>query len=158
MKDLWVTIVFCIMGLLIHITGLILLHKHNDRDIYGTQKYLITTLSLTEMSFLAITVVRNYIFYKTDLPFHLGMIFSNYKTFVLTDMYYLTMFGITIDQFLQIFLNLKYDLHWDKKKTKKVLLISFILLNLLYFTYLLVIVASEKYDLPLKVFVNFHTT
>ena len=157
MTDLWVTVVFCVMGLLIHITGLILLHKHDDRDIYGTQKYLITTLSLTEMSFLVITVVRDYIFYKTDLPFHLGMIVSNYKTLVLADMYYLTMFGITIDRFLQIFLNLKYDLYWNMKKTKKVLLISFILLNLLYFTYLSVILASEKYDLPLKVFKNFHT-
>ena len=36
MPHFWVTFAFSILGLLIHITGLLLLHKQNDSNIYGT--------------------------------------------------------------------------------------------------------------------------
>ena len=156
MPHFWVTFAFSILGLLIHITGLLLLHKQNDSNIYGTQKCLITTLSLTEMSFLTITAMRDYIFFKTDLSFYIGMLVSNYKTIVLTDMYYFTMFGIAIDRFMQVHLNIKYDLYWNTKKTRKLLLAFFIILNSLYFIYLVVILSFQRHDLPYQVLQNFH--
>lgn len=76
--------------------------QKEDSNIYGTQKYLITTLSITEMSFLVIAAVRDYIILESDLSFHIGMLVSNYKTILLTGMYYFRMFGIVIDRLMQI--------------------------------------------------------
>ena len=70
-------------------------------------------------------------------------------------MRYFTMFGITIYR-LQIRLNVKYEVYWNSKSTKKVLLTVFIILNLLYFTYLLIAIVYQRYDLTLKILKNFH--
>lgn len=71
-------------------------------------------------------------------------------------MYYFTMFGITIDRFLQIRLNIKYEVYQNSKSTKKVLLTVFIILNLSYITYLLIAIVYQRYDLTLKILKNFH--
>lgn len=71
-------------------------------------------------------------------------------------MYYFTMFGIIIDRFLQIRLNIKYEVYWNSKSTKKVLLTVFIILNLSYITYLLIAIVYQRYDLTLKILKNFH--
>ena len=156
MANISVTIGLCSLGLLIHVVGLTLLHIRDDMNIYGTQKSLITALSLTEMSFLLVGTARDWILYRDELSDYIGMFASNYNTIVLTHMYYFTMFGITIDRFLQIRLNIKYELYWNSKSTKKVLLTVFIIINLLYFTYLLIALSYQRYDLGLKILTNFH--
>ena len=156
MIDVFVTIGSCIFGFLIHAGGLTLLHIRHDMHIYGTQKWLITALSVAEMSFLVVTAVRDYVFYRDDFSDYIGTFASNYKTIVSTHLYYFTMFGITIDRFLQIRLNIKYQLYCNTKSTKKVLITIFIILHLLYLTYLLVALAYQQYELSLKVLINFH--
>lgn len=156
MADVWVTIIFCILGCLIHITGLALLHKQYDRNIRGTQKYLIVSLSLTEISFLIITGARDFIFYRKDLSYDIGMYLSNYQTIVSTQIYYFTMFGITIDRYLEIRMNIKYSIYFNAKKTIKLLITLFITLNTSYFTYLGVVIHYKRYELPLQVLLNFH--
>lgn len=143
MIDVFVTIGSCIFGFLIHAGGLTLLHIRHDMHIYGTQKWLITALSVAEMSFLVVTAVRDYVFYRDDFSDYIGTFASNYKTIVSTHLYYFTMFGITIDRFLQIRLNIKYQLYCNTKSTKKVLITIFIILHLLYLTYLLVALAYQ---------------
>lgn len=108
------------------------------------------------MSFLVVTAVRDYVFYRDDFSDYIGTFASNYKTIVSTHLYYFTMFGITIDRFLQIRLNIKYQLYCNTKSTKKVLITIFIILLLLYLTYLLVALAYQQYELSLKVLINFH--
>lgn len=67
MVDVYTTISFCSLGLLIHVVGLTLLHIRDDMNLYGTQISLITALSLTEMSFLLVGAVRDWILYRDDL-------------------------------------------------------------------------------------------
>ena len=129
MANISVTIGLCNLGLLIHVVRLTLLHIRDDMNIYGTQKSLITALSLTEMSFLLVGTARDWILYRDELSDYIGMFASNYNTIVLTHMYYFTMFGITIDRFLQIRLNIKYEPYWNSKSTKKVLLTVFIIIK-----------------------------
>lgn len=155
MVDVYTTISFCSLGLLIHVVGLTLLHIRDDMNLYGTQISLITALSLTEMSFLLVEAVRDWILYRDDLSDYIAMFTSNCNTIVLSHMRYFTMFGITIYR-LQIRLNVKYEVYWNSKSTKKVLLTVFIILNLLYFTYLLIAIVYQCYDLTLKILKNFH--
>ena len=156
MVDVYAIISFCSLGLLIHVVGLTLLHIRDDMNLYGTQKSLITALSLTEMSFLLVGAVRDWILYRDDLSDYITMFTSNYNTIVLSHMCYFTMFGITIYRFLQIRLNVKYEVYWNSNSTKKVLLTVFIILNLIYFTYLLIAIVYQRYDLTLKILKNVH--
>lgn len=78
MVDVYATISFCSLGLLIHVVGLTLLHIRDDMNLYGTQKSLITALSLKEMSFLLVGAVRDWILYRDDLSDYIGMFTSSY--------------------------------------------------------------------------------
>ena len=57
---------------------------------------------------------------------------------------------------MQIHLNSKYGLYWNANKTRKLLLAFFIMLNLLYFTYIMVIIHFQMYDVPFKILGSFH--
>ena len=105
------------------------------------------------MSFLVITVVCDYIIFESDLSFHIGMLVSNYKAIVVTDMCYSIVFGIVINCFMQIRLNIKNDLYWNANKRRNLLLAFFIILNLSYFTYIMVIIYFQKPQFS-KVFIN----
>ena len=123
--------------------------------LLNTFSHLIVSLSLTEISFLIITAARDFIFYRKDLPYDISLFLSNYQTIVSIQMYYFTMFGITIDRYLEIRMNTKYFLYFNAKKTITLLTTLFIISNTSYFTYLVVAIHHKQYELPLLVLLNF---
>ena len=147
-----VVVLFFPLVTIIHLVGLFLLQKSNDMNIYGTQKYLIIALSLTEVSFLPISAIRECIYHAFYVRHNIGLCLENYMAIVLTNMYYLIMFGITIDRVLEIRLNIRYHLYWNGRKTKKMLQFIFLILNILYITYLVLLFAQQLSSLSLQVF------
>ena len=145
----------CEFAMLIHIAGLALLYKQDDRNIHGTQKQLITSLSLTEVSLLIASAAEDYIIKNSNVSQDFIMLYFNYMLTVLGQMYYVTMFAITVDRFLEIRLNMKYGLYLSEKKTKLMLLVLFSTLNLIFFTYLVLVVANKRYELTFQVQVKF---
>lgn len=128
-----------------HITGMCVLTKVSDRNVCGTQKYLIIALSLTELGFVILSTIREFIYYtRGSRSDNIGLWFAVYILVVIMNMYYLIMFAITLDRFLEIRLDIKYHLYSNKKTVKKVLLSAYIILNALYMTLLCIYLAYRQ--------------
>lgn len=151
-----IVVLFFPLVTIIHLVGLFLLQKSNDMNIYGTQKYLIVALSLTEVSFLPISAIRECIYHVFYLRHNIGLCLENYMAIVLTNMYYLIMFCITIDRVLEIRLNIRYHLYWNGRKTKKMLQFIFLILNILYIIYLALLFTKQLSSLSLQVFAYYY--
>ena len=121
-------LLFGIVTVLLHGTGLLLLTRAKDRHVHGNQKYLIIALSLVELGFVASSVIRESIFYATgSRKDSVGLYVSLYSTVIMGFMYYFIMFVITLDRFFELRLNIKYQLYWNKNRTKNGLIfVSFI--------------------------------
>ena len=151
-----IVVLFFPLVTIIHLVGLFLLQKSNDMNICGTQKYLIVALSLTEVSFLPISAIRECIYHVFYLRHNIGLCLENYMAIVLTNMYYLIMFCITIDRVLEIRLNIRYHLYWNGRKTKKMLQFIFLILNILYIIYLALLFTKQLSSLSLQVFAYYY--
>ena len=130
-----IVLVFGAIITFMHITGIAILAKSSDRNIFGTQKYIIIALSLTELGFVVLSVIRESIYYekgsRTDSR---GLWIGVYILIVIMIMYYFIMFAITLDRFLEIRLNLKYHLYSNGRRTKKVLISAYIITNVIFAT------------------------
>ena len=60
------------------------------------------------------------------------------------NMYYFIIFAIILDRFLEIRLNLKYHLYSNTKRTKKVLMSLYIIINVIFATCLYIFSAQER--------------
>ena len=78
-----------------------------------------------------------------------GELIEAYSIIVSSNMYYFTMFAITVDRFLKIILNIRYPLYWKAKNTKTFLLIFFSILNGLYISYLSLVLIFAWHKMPL---------
>ena len=146
-------ILFSIFGLMLQSTGIMLLQSQSDRNISGTQKYLITTLSLTDITYIIFSIALTCIseFKKSEISKHFSRFLITHKVTVLVNLYYFAMFGIIIDRFMQIKLSITYELYWNKERSKKLLLGYFVMLNLSYFAYLIIALTYQQYDLNMKI-------
>ena len=144
-----IPLIFCIVATPIHVIGLILLFSHEDSNIHGTQKYLIVSLSLTEISFLTLSTTRGFVWFTDTSTKIAGELIEAYSIIVSSNMYYFTMFAITVDRFLKIILNIRYPLYWKAKNTKTFLLIFFSILNGLYISYFSLVLIFAWHKMPL---------
>ena len=144
-----IPLIFCIVATSIHVIGLILLFSHEDSNIHGTQKYLVVSLSLTEISFLTLSTTRSFVWFTDTSTKIAGELIEAYSIIVSSNMYYFTMFAITVDRFLKIILNIRYPLYWKAKNTKTFLLIFFSILNGLYISYLSLVLIFAWHKMPL---------
>lgn len=140
-----IVLLFGTIIIFIHITGIVILAKSSDRNIFGTQKYLIIALSLTELGFVVLSVIRESIYYgkgsRTDSR---GLWVGVYILIVIMNMYYFVMFAITLDRFLEIRLNLKYHLYSNKRRTKMVLISVYTIINVVFATCLYIFSAQGR--------------
>ena len=139
----------------IHVLGLSLLITSEDRNIFGTQKILIIALSLTETGIVLVSTLRESVFQASgSTANNVGLCLENYLNIVLSNMYYLIMFSITFDRFFEIRLNIKYHLYWDEMKTKKLIKITFLLLNTTFVIYLVCFYIFLKFhgNLPRQIY------
>ena len=147
-----IILLFGIVTALLHGTGLMLLTRAKDRNVNGNQKYLIVALSLVELGFAASSVIRESIFYaagsRTD---SVGLFVSLYNTAILGFMYYCIMFAITLDRFLELILNIKYQLYWNKNRTKNTLILVSCIVNVSYIVLSCIILSYQQSRMVLNI-------
>ena len=112
-----------------HILALVLLFRVKQNNVQGSQKILLIALCMTELTFVVVNFTEElcYIvkFQKAANALYVFLVAS------VSTMYVLIMFLITVDRFLVIYLNIKYDILWSPKKTIIVLSVLLIASSLL---------------------------
>ena len=143
---------FGVITTLFHITGLALLSKEQKTNINENQRYLIIALSITELAFVASSVIQESIFYTTGTRTDdIGLCVFLYCLIVNRTAYYFIMFAITLDRFLELRLNIKYPLYWNKSRTKKTLILVYCILNVAWVVLLCIIFSYQQPGLMLNI-------
>ena len=112
-----------------HILALVLLFRVKQNNVQGSQTILLIALCMTKLTFVVVNFTEElcYIvkFQKAANALYVFLVAS------VSTMYVLIMFLITVDRFLVIYLNIKYDILWSPKKTIIVLSVLLIASSLL---------------------------
>ena len=134
----WIFVTVTILNLIVisvHAVALAFLLKVKRYNVTGSQKYLLVSLCLTEMTYAitdSISKISNLLGYRI-----IGISFWMFTNTSVVIMYIFVMLYITIDRFLEVYLNIKYSLHWTSKKTVFVLAATLVLCLLSYIPALL---------------------
>ena len=121
--------------IVIHILAITLLVRLKLNNVKGSQKILLIALCVTELSYALIDIL-DHICYKLELDPRTFVFFVLNSTTV-TFMYIFIMTCIVVDRFLEIYLNIKYNILWSSKKTKIVLLIGLVICCLLFIPFII---------------------
>ena len=153
---LTIILLFGITISILHIIGLILLTNSFDRNINGTQKFLIFCLSLTEISLSIVSIIRQSIVHASGSRRDtVSSCIQAHYLIVNENMYYLIMFLITLDRYLEIRLNIKYGPCWTKNRAKNILLAVFVTVNAAYAVILYIFLVYRQSTLPSTVVKSF---
>ena len=108
--------------ILIHILNLTLLLKIKQNNVKGCQRTLLIALCITELSYAVLNI-------GLELSFNteIGNVLLTFTLMCVLLLYVFIMFLITIDRFLEIYLNIKYRILWSPKKTMLILLFGVII-------------------------------
>ena len=122
----WHWKVFIVLGalvLLLHLLALVLLFKIKVKNVNGSQKYLLISLCLVELSLGANSILFG-IFKSLEMvtDLEIAEIFDLIPLYLL---YLLIMIFITLDRLFEFRLNIKYSLYWSPKKTFCAVTIAF---------------------------------
>ena len=155
--NLITVLLFGIIISILHLTGLVLLTKTEDVTVNGNQKYLIIALSLTEMTSIVLSVIRESIFYATgNKKDTIGLYVTLYSMIVIPIMYYFIMFVITLDRFLELRLNIKYHLYLNKSRTKKILILVCCIVNIACLAFLCIIFSYQQSTMVSNIYEKIH--
>lgn len=125
----YVILMLDVLVIFTHIMALRVLINKKQRRLKGNQKMLLITLSVAELTYAVVNIGK--------------LLCSLYNSINLNDafftlnfvagfwMYWVIMTLITIDRFLEIYLNIKYNILCSPKKTKTVLIIAIVISVLL---------------------------
>ena len=112
-----------ILAALVQVIALVMLTRTSKHSIKGSQKYLFVSLSLIELSYCLISLIRfccREHGVKKSIYQHLTI----FRRIAVLLMYYLLMIYITLDRFFAIYLNVKYGVYWSLVKTKRLILFT----------------------------------
>ena len=111
--------------ILVHVIALRMLICVKNNNISGSQKLLLIVLCVTELTF-AISDIGSTVLHFLELRQFRNVIwmFSISSCIV---MYIFVMIYITVDRFMEIYLNIKYHIHWCTKKTKVALAVALVM-------------------------------
>ena len=147
-----IVLLFGVIITLLHIAVLVLLRKEEKININGNQKYLIIALSIWWLAFVASSVIHESIFYATGTRTNnIGLCASLYCVIVIAMAYYFIMFAITLDRFLELQLNIKYPLYWNKNRTKNTLILLCCMLNVAWVVLLCTVFSYQQPGLMLNI-------
>ena len=140
-----IAVILDVVVILIHTIALILLLKQSD--VTGSQKLLLITLCSTELTYVVI-----------DIGFACGTLFEMIWSMVVVCIvlestlvaffHTCIMAMIAIDHFLEIYLNIKYNIYWSVKKAKITLIVALAICFLSFIP--LVVVALRDIDILVK--------
>ena len=124
----WILLSAIILDLVVvfvHVIAIRMLIIAKINNVRGSQRLLLLVLCVTELTFSILDInnkglrLLEYTQYR-----HIWWMFSISSAVI---MYIFVMTLITLDRFMDIYLNIKYDLHWYAKKTKILLTVAFVL-------------------------------
>ena len=120
----WVVFIIFILDVLVilsHSLALVLLFSVRQSNVQGSQKTLLIALCMTELAYVIVNMGE--LFCRLmKLGDVIKVLFILCLPCLLL-LYVSIMFLITIDRFLEIYLNIKYRILWTTKKTKLLLLV-----------------------------------
>ena len=126
-----------------HILALVSLFSVKRNNVQGSQKLLLIALCMTELTFVVANFTEE-LCYIMKLQKAANALYIFLFAGVST-MYILIMFLITVDRFIVIYLNIKYDILWSPKKTMIVLSVLIIVSSIsLALTYLIGLKKVER--------------
>ena len=114
-----------LLVILVHVIALRMLISVKNNNVSGTQKLLLIVLCVTELTFTVSDIGSTVLHFLGLFQFrNVIWMFSISSCIV---MYIFVMILITVDRFMEIYLNIKYDIHWCTKKTKVVLAVALVM-------------------------------
>ena len=108
--------ILSILVVIFHIISVTLLLKTKVSNLNDSQKYLLISLCMTELLLgfcSAIVQIIRLLDIKNAIPFPI----YNFQMTTLYFLYCSVMILITIERFLEFYLNIKYRIYWSPKKT-----------------------------------------
>ena len=121
----WTIVVVLILNvtvIFIDIVAMVLLITVKQNNVKRSQKILLIAMCLTELTYAVLNIFQQ-LCYFTNVR-NVGKIFLIFNFVSIFFMYIFIMVLITMDRFLEIYLNIKYRLLWSPQKTKIVLVIA----------------------------------
>lgn len=125
----YVILMFHVLVIFTHIVALKVLINKKQKRLKGNQKMLLITLSVAELTYAVVNIGKLLCFLHNLINLNDAFFTLNFvSTFW---MYWVIMTLITVDRFLEIYLNIKYNILCSPKKTKTVLIIAIVISFLL---------------------------
>ena len=132
-----ITLILYVLVIPIETFALALLISLKQNNVRGSQKFILIALCTTELIYAIadITYISLILLRVSDIASKAVLVFN---VTTLTFFYILVMTLIAIDRFLEIYLNIKYDILWSPQKTKFTLIGAFAICFLSYIPSLIV--------------------
>ena len=108
--------------ILIHILTLTLLITVKQDNVQGSQKILLIALCVTELTYAAVNLGAFSFAFMEMKDVYEALLILIFSCLLLLHAF--LMYLITIDRFLEIYLNIKYNIMWSPKKTMCVILLA----------------------------------
>ena len=128
-----ITIIFDLVVASAHILALKLMISLKRNNIQGSQRFLLIALCITELTYALVDIARQSC-EVVRLPRLSYQAIWLFNTTCITFLYIIIMTLITIDRFLEIYLNIKYNIVWSPRKTRIALFIAATLCFLSFIT------------------------
>ena len=120
-----------------HILALKLMISIRRSSIHGSQRLLLIALCITELTYALVDIARQSC-KMMRLPRLSEQAIWLFNATCITFLYIIIMTLITIERFLEIYLNIKYNIVWSPRKTRIVLFVAATLCFLLFIVLFLV--------------------
>ena len=117
---IYITVILDVLVIMIHMLAISLLLVVRENNAKGSQKILLIALYTTELCY-AVTDITLFCFVLLDISSLVVLVVMMFNVTTVTFFYICIVAIITIDRFLEIYLNVQYQFHWTPKKTKIIL-------------------------------------
>ena len=133
-------IILCVLNALFHLSGMYFLICLRHSTMNGSQRMFLLHLSLSESFLTFIEMGKRIIYIITNSEHTMVTEYMTVVQFSSAAMVYLfIMIYLTVDRFFELYLNIRYPVYWSEKKTKRLLMVTWIvfvvlalILSLLY--------------------------
>ena len=121
----WISLTILILDfivILIHILTLTLLTTVKQNNVQGSQKILLIALCVTELTYAVVNLGAISFAFMEMKDVYEALLILIFPCLLLLHAF--LMYLITVDRFLEIYLNIKYNIVWSPKKTMFVILLT----------------------------------
>ena len=127
-----IIIIICAFTILLHLIGMYLLICVRNSVMNGDQRLFLFHLRLSEFCLTFMEMLRRiiYIFINSEnsaITEYMNIIKFSSAAMV----FYVIMIYVTVDRFFHLYLGFKYPLYWYGRKTKRLLIVTWIVFLLL---------------------------